>query len=300
MQLKLTLNGSVKPFINYLENFEKIRSSLLIEIDTTEKAFVAKTYTEDRSSVRFSAISFEDCNMSIVSNDGENELGTNRIKAGIFMQLAKLIKIVKTFGTNVDDNGNSVFEINFDYDKLYNPKGTVDFVATTISFVTEKLKMKMDGFRMSEFNYLSDEVFNNKVFNVQDPVKFTLTPSVLSAIINTSDIVKIDPRKDALTFYVEDKKVYVKDYTAMSDPNKEWSANFIYQIGTLDVDPGYKIKLNIFRKKFIDMMNKADETYNVILGRRVLPEDGSYVVDRILFDSVDSHTKVVISMINEC
>ena len=232
--------------------------------------------------------------MSIVSNDGENELGTNRIKAGIFMQLAKLIKIIKTFGTNVDDNGNSVFEINFDYDKLYNPKGAVDFVATTISFVTEKLKMKMDGFRMSEFNYLSDEVFN-----VQDPVKFTLTPSVLSAIIDTSDIVKIDPRKDALTFYVEDNKVYVKDYTAMSDPNKEWSANFIYQIGTLDVDPGYKIKLNIFRKKFIDMMNKADETYNVILGRRVMP-DGSYVVDRILFDSADSHTKVVISMINEC
>ena len=52
MLLKLNLNGSAEPFISYLKNYLRIRESLLLEIDTKTRAFVAKTYTEDKSSVR--------------------------------------------------------------------------------------------------------------------------------------------------------------------------------------------------------------------------------------------------------
>lgn len=292
MHLKLTLNGSVDPFVNYLKNFAKIRPSLLIEIDTNVKAFVAKTFSEDRASIRFSAISFDECNVTIASHENEKELGNNRIKTGILIQLPKLIKIVERFGSDVDDKGNSNFDIDVDYDVLKND-GTDDFVATSISFSSSSLKMKMDGFRISELKYLPDEVFNNKVFNVQDPVSFEASPAVISSIIKTSDIIKVDPRKDMLVFYVDGKDVYVKDTN-----DKKKVPNFVYKIGQLEQNPGYAIQVSIFRDKFIQMMDKTDETFKVILGRRMLDET-NYDVDRILFDSLSTPTKVVISRINE-
>lgn len=292
MHLKLTLNGSVDPFVNYLKNFAKIRPSLLIEIDTNVKAFVAKTFSEDRASIRFSAISFDECNVTIASHESEKELGNNRIKTGILIQLPKLIKIVERFGSDVDDKGNSNFDIDVDYDVLKND-GTDDFVATSISFSSSSLKMKMDGFRISELKYLPDEVFNNKVFNVQDPVSFEASPAVISSIIKTSDIIKVDPRKDMLVFYVNGKDVYVKDTN-----DKKKVPNFVYKIGQLEQNPGYAIQVSIFRDKFIQMMDKTDETFKVILGRRMLDET-NYDVDRILFDSLSTPTKVVISRINE-
>lgn len=293
MQLKLNLNGSVDPFVNYLKNFVKIRPSLLIEIDTNLKAFVAKTFSEDRGSVRFSSITFDDCHMTVVEHDGEKELGENRIKAGILIQLPKLIKIVERFGASVDDKGNSNFDIVIAYDVLKNQDGTEDYVTTSISFVSDILKMKMDGFRISELQYLSDEKFNNAVFSVQDPVSLELSAATISSIIKTSDIIKVDDRKDALVFYVEGKDVYVKDYIAKDKPS-----NFVYKIGELETAPDYAIKASIFRAKFIDMMDKTDENYKIILGRRPTPS-GDYVVDRILFDSTTTTTKVVISIINE-
>lgn len=299
MTLKLNLNGSVDPFVNYLKNFAKIRPSLLIEIDTNLKSFVAKTFSEDRASVRFSSISFADCNMTIVSNDGEEELGDSRIKAGILIQLTKLIKIVERFGADVDEKGFSNFDINIAYEVLENKEaGTQDFVTTSISFKSPSLTMKMDGFRISELKYLSDDKFNNVVFNVQDAVSLEISPSVISSIIKTSDIIKIDARKDALVFYVDGTDVYVKDLPGKDETGKEKQPNFIFKIGTLPEKPDYEIRAAIFREKFIQMMDKTDDVYKLILGRRQTV-DGNFIVDRILFDSTTSSTKVVISIINE-
>ena len=298
MQLKLNLNGEVGPFINYLQNFAKIRPSLLIEIDTNSNAFIAKTFSEDRASVRYSAITFSDCQMSVVKNDGENELTGKRIKAGILIHLPKLIKIIERFGADVDDKGLCNFDIDIDYDKMKNQDGTEDFVATTISFSSKILKMKMDGFRITELKYLPDDVFNNVVFNVEDPVTFELHPSTIQSVIKTSDIIKMDARKDTLVFYVDGVDVFVKDYTGKDERGNDKPANFIYKIGTLEQKPDYNIRAAIFREKFIQMMDKTDDTFNVILGRRKTPS-GDYVVDRILFDSITSQTKVVISIVNE-
>lgn len=293
MQLKLNLSGSVDPFVSWLKNFAKIRPSLLIEIDTQMKSFVAKTFSEDKAAVRFSAITFDDCNMTVLAHDGEKEIGTNRIKAGILVQLSKFIRIVERVGADVDESGNSNFTIAVDYELLKNADGTSDYVATSINFQSALLKVKMDGFRISELKYLPDDTFNNVVFNVQDEVTFELTPVTTASIIKTSDIMKIDPRKDTLVFYVDGQNVFVKDYVS-----KDKAPNFVYKIGELAEPAAYPINVPIFREKFIQMMDKADETYRVILGRRK-SASGQFVVDRILFDSCDSTTKVVISIINE-
>lgn len=293
MHVKLNLTGSVDAFVTYLKNFAKIRPSLLIEIDTNQRAFIAKTFSEDRGSVRFSAVTFENCCMNVVEHEGEETLGKNRIKAAIIQQLPKFIRIIERFGSDVDDKGNCNFDINIEYGELKNDNN-IDYAATSITFSSKILKMKMEGFRISELNYLPDDIFNKSVFWAEDSVDFILPSSAIASIIKTSDIVKIDPKKDALIFYLEGKDVYVKDNTGKNN-----QPNFVYKIGELEQTTDYPIRIAIFREKFIQMMDKSEDDYKVILGHHKLPSTGEYVVDRILFDSVKNDTKIVISVINE-
>ena len=292
MTLKLNLNGSADPFINYLKSYLRIRESLLLEIDTNLRAFVAKTFTEDRSSIRFSSISFDDANVSIVSDNGEDERNGSRIKVGILIQLKKFIQIVERLGSDVNEKGESNFNIEIDYEPFQNTNDkSVDFVTTSISFNSEILKMRMDGFRISELTYLSDDTFKSVVFNATDAVSIEISASTINSIIKTSDIVKIDVRKDALVFYNEDKILYVKDRGVGSD-NKY---NFVYKIGELDTEPLYPINIPLTRDRFLKMLDKSDENFKIIIGKNTI--DGS--VDRVLFDAVNSTTKIVIAAMNE-
>ena len=292
MTLKLNLNGSADPFINYLKSYLRIRESLLLEIDTNLRAFVAKTFTEDKSSIRFSSISFNDANVSIVSDTGEDERNGSRIKVGILIQLKKFIQIVERLGSDVNEKGESNFNIEIDYEPFQNTNDkSVDFVTTSISFNSEILKMRMDGFRISELTYLSDDTFKNYVFNATDAVSIEISSSTINSIIKTSDIVKIDVRKDALVFYNEDKILYVKDRGVGSD-NKY---NFVYKIGELDTEPLYPINVPVTRDRFMKMLDKSDENFKIIIGKNTI--DGS--VDRVLFDAVNSTTKIVIGSMNE-
>ena len=292
MKLKLNLNGSADPFINYLKSYLRIRESLLLEIDTNLRAFVAKTFTEDRSSIRFSSISFDDANVSIVSDNGEEERNGSRIKVGILIQLKKFIQIVERLGSDVNEKGESNFNIEIDYEPFQNTNDkSVDFVTTSISFNSEILKMRMDGFRISELTYLSDDTFKNYVFNATDAVSIEISSSTINSIIKTSDIVKIDVRKDALVFYNEDKILYVKDRGVGSDKK----SNFVYKIGELDTEPLYPINIPLTRDRFLKMLDKSDENFKIIIGKNTI--DGS--VDRVLFDAVNSTTKIVIAAMNE-
>lgn len=292
--LKLNLNGSSEPLVNYLKSFAKIQNSLLLEIDTDLKAFVAKIFTKDRGAIRFSSISFEDCSISIVS-DTSNDRGSNRIKAGILIQLSKFIKMIERFGADVDkETNNSDFIIRIEYDALNNGDNT-DYIATVIAFENSYLKMKMDGFKLSELFYLPDVKFKNDIFNVDDPVRLSLSADTLNSVIKALDIVKVDPLADIVRFYVEDKDVFVCDaYTGIDAANAK-EPNFVYKLGTLEADPGYPISAVILREKFIQMVDKGDKGFTLILGHRK-NSMGEYMVDRILFDSEDGMTKVVIGI----
>lgn len=282
------MNGNSEPLVNYLKNFAKIQNSLLLEIDTEMKVFVAKIFTKERSAIRFSSISFEECSISILSDNG-NDRGTARIKAGILVKLNMLIKMIERFGADVDKEGKSDFNIRIDYDKMNNANDTTDYVATTLVFENKYLKMKMDGFKLTELYYLSDERFKNDIFNVDDPVVLPLSSDTINSVIKATDIVKTDPNADIVRFYVENKEVYVCD--VMGTDGKE--PNFVYKLGALEADPGYPISAVILRERFIQMVDKGD--CKLILGHRK-NSVGDYVVDRILFDSNDGSTKVVISV----
>lgn len=300
MQLKLNLSGSAEPLINYLKSYARIRESLLLEVDTNARAFVAKAFTEDKSSIRFASITFEEANISVVSDDGADERGQNRIKVGILLRLKKFIQIIERFGADADSDGKSVFDFIITYgpmdriDKETKAQYT-DFVSTELKFSSDKLNMKMNGFRINEFKYLSDETFSNVVFNVGDPVYLDIRGAELASIVKTSEIIKFDPRKDMLIFYVEGSTLYVKDQGDGDGKNP----NFTYKIGELNAAPGYDIFLPFNREKFIKLIDKSEEDFKVILGRVFDPESNQYVTDRALFDSLTSTTKLAVSIMKD-
>ena len=290
MELKLHLDGSVEPFTNYLKNFLRIRESILLEIDTNQRAIVAKTYSDDHSSVRFASITLEDAKLSIVSDANEADRNGARIKAGILLQLKRFIQVIERFGSSVDSEGKSNFDIVITYDILKNKDNSFDYVATDISFISDILKMRMNGFRITEFEYLSDENFQG-IFNVEDPVSIVVSKDVVSSIIKTSDIIKFDPRRDMLVFFVEGNILYVKD---KMDKNEQ--PNFVYKIGELDNTPNYPIVMPLTRERFIKMLDKTEEDFRFILGHE--PGDPNEVV-RMLFDSMASSTKIVIAGVKD-
>ena len=295
MTLKLNLNGSAEPFINYLKNYLRIRESLLLEIDTDLRAFVAKTFTEDHASIRFASLTFDDAHITVVDDSDSASRNGQRIKVGVLIKLKKLIQIVERFGSDANEKGECNFDIVVEYgpmerkDEKTNQNYT-DFVATEISFRSSILKMKMDGFRITEFAYLSDEAFINNVFTVNDPVTVPVTAASIASIVKTSDIIKIDPRKDALVFYNDNNMLYVKDQAEGLGKQP----NFVYLIGQLDHAVEEQFSVPISRERFIKMLDKCDENFNIIIGLY------GGIMDRILFDSTTNSTKIVVSAMRNC
>jgi len=295
MKLQLSLKGSAEPFINYLKSYQRIRESLLLEIDTERKAFVAKTFTEDKSAIRFASLSFEDAKMIVVEDPDEANRNGARINVGIFIKLKQFINIISRVADDKDSEGNSVFDVVINYDALVDQKNpnNVEFVASDISFVSSILKMRMNGFRTADLKYLPDDVFLSDVFNVNDPVTIEISPNTVNSIQKTSEIVSMDPRKDSMVFYNEGNVLFVKD--GGNGIDKE--PNFVYRVGELSADPGYPVSIELRREKFIKMFDKNTETMKVIIGQR--DEDGKNVVDRLLFDSTESTTKIVIAGVRD-
>lgn len=283
--LKLDLHGSVKPFTDFLKGFARIGDSLLLEVDTENKIFVSKVFTADKGSGRFSSIPFSECNITVMSDDGEEEREGARIKMGIFIQLDKFIKIIKRFGEDVDKDGMSHFSMNINYD--YQISNNVkEFAMTSVDFKSSYLKMNIGGFSLSEFFFVSDDMFMNSIFNVEDPVKVILSANTISSIIKTSDIIKFDNKADGLEFIVDGTEFFVRDFITEKEREKNKSHAFEYKLDDLKINPGYELSAVINRSKFIDLMGNPHGDIELILGHRKHPKTGNYVVDRILFDEI--------------
>lgn len=283
MVLKLKTKGSSAPFADYLKKFAKVRKSLLLEIDPNKECFVAKTYTEDHSVVFASTLSFENAGFEIVEHKGDTN--GNRIKLGVVVNLDKLIKIVNQFGSN--------FEMTFNYDVLTNDEKE-DYICQEVSFKSNILKMKMNGSKIGEFQYLPDDTFENVVFKVTDEVRVPVSADTVSTAIKTSAIAAIDPKKDSLIFYIEDGALFVKDNTGKDENGDDRASNFEYKLAELTDAPTYPVRLPISREKFVLVLDGNSEAFEVIIGKDVRGD-----LSRILFASTETDTKIVISTINE-
>ena len=283
MVLKLKTKGSSAPFADYLKKFAKVRKSLLLEIDPITECFVAKTYTEDHSVVFASTLSFENAGFEIVEHNGDTN--GNRIKLGVVVNLDKLIKIVNQFGSN--------FEMAFNYDVLMNDDKN-DYICQEVSFKSNILRMKMNGSKIGEFQYLPDDMFNEKVFKVVEEVSVPVSADTISTAIKTSAIAAIDPKKDSLIFHISEGALYVKDNVGKDEKGNDRVSNFEYKLADLTDAPTYPVRLPISREKFVMVLDGNSEAFEFIIGKDIRGE-----MSRILFASTETDTKIVISTINE-
>ena len=272
MELKLKSVSDTSLFIDWLKKFNKMTNSILLEIDPNNKCFISKTFTPDKACIRYSKISFEDCGLEIESYD-DKVSNDKRIMLGILLVLPKFIKIIESYS-------NENFYIIIEYDNIKNLEN-YDVVATSISFKSDHLKMKIDGFKISEFKYLDDNIFFNKIHVANNPIKVSLSDEVIKNIIKFSGVNATDDRSDQLVFFnqVEDGKSYL----SVRDESK----SFEYKLN--EIDSKYDFSMPIFRSKFLLVMKDMSEPFILTIG------DSK---DRILLDSEVSDTKMIISIIN--
>lgn len=292
MELKLQFNGSADGLINYLENFAKIRPTLLLEVDTQERAFVAKGLVEDRSSVRYSSLKFEDTNLNFVSDNGDAQ---ERIQVGILNQLPKFIKILKCFNdilkvTPKEGEAQPTVDLLIRYDNTFDDAQHDVLGALSITLKSKTLSMKFDCFRISEFKHLTDEQFLKNVFNVSNETRIVLTQETISSIISTTDIVSVSPREDIVIFNINGDEVYV------SDKLNDSEANFRMSITHLPEASSNAVQVAIKRDTFMKMLGKPDSDYEAIIGYSET-RGGELAINRVLFASTTNTTKIVISSV---
>ena len=267
MEIVFQSTSDTVNFENWLKAFSGISDSLLLEVDPNQQMFVAKSYTQEKTIVKYGKISFADACLEVVSVTGKdrhkvsldewNETNSARIKVGIYHILDKFIKVVDTFGSTE----NHKIVIKFDEQPEHG------FVAQKIEFKSLTLNMAAPAAEMEEFSYISDDQFINGIARIDNPVYFSHSSDAAKLLTDFSNIFSADAKKDIIDFNIQkdggEWVLHAIDYSGKS---------YDYKMGYLD-------------------QNKTDETasisdnvhvpvirQNYILGTRSDKENGTIVV----------------------
>ena len=217
MDIIFETSGSTAPLKQWLQVFKEIDDSLLLEIDLADDLFVTKTFTTDRTIVKYGKIGFADCNISVVNVLDENnnavsvsewiEKHPQRIYVGILHQLANFIQTVDLY------SGEDVHKIIVRFKEV---EGR--YQAYNVDFKSRTLLMPTPCYNLSEFNLsmLDDSVFFNRVAAIQSPITFEVASSANKTLVKASEIYTKDPKKDILDFSIandeEGTVLRVKDH----------------------------------------------------------------------------------------
>ena len=267
MEICFQSTSSTVNFENWLKSFKEISDSLLLEIDPTKKIFVAKTYTTEKTIVKYGKLDFDAAALEVLSVTGKdrkkvtldewNSQNTARIKVGIYQILDKFIKVINRFGST--DN----YKIIIKFDQ--NTDG--DFVAQRIEFKSLTLNMAAPAAELTEFKYITDDQFLNGIAKIDNPLYFSINADTSKALVDISNIFSADAKKDIIDFKIKKESgewtLHAIDYNGQS---------YDYQIGYLDQNhtdesttPVEDVHIPVVRQ-------------NYILGTKSDGENGSIVV----------------------
>lgn len=198
MEIIFESTGSTAGLENWLSSFKQINDSLLIEVDTNNEQFVAKTHTTDKTIVKYGKLSFESAGLKVASVTGSdkkkvgleewNEVNNSvRIKVGIFQVIDKFIKVVNRFsGTD----GHKII-IKF---------AGADYVAQSVAFKSAALDMMVTCADIDEFVYISDDKFLNGIAAIDNPMSFEVNLDINKSLLDISSIFSADAKKDIVDF----------------------------------------------------------------------------------------------------
>ena len=274
-------SGPIDKLVEWLERFkgEISKDSLIIEVDPKAQLFISKTYSDDKSLVRYSQISFAEANLEIKK---QSEESGQRILIGIYMILPKFIDAIKTFATS------DSFTFSVDYD-IQTVAGAEKWCAITINLKSKSLKMKIPGSSIGavEMNPLSDETFMKRVWVAPDPVSATVSAELLKNLVAISKIfASSEKKKNLMEFYT--KQLDDGTYMFVKDPDQE---TYDYQLCKIDDGSSESpVALPIYREKLLLSVDNAfDETKFII---------STSTPNRLLIELKGGNTKTIIARVN--
>lgn len=225
---------SVNEFTNWIKRFASINDSLLLEIDKTNNEFVAKTYNEEKSVVKFSKLNFSDAEFETITKTSLDK----RIKVGIH-SLKKLIKTLSHFS-------DSEFKFSFKYDKLIEDDSSESLSGTSMLLKNDSLKINITCTPLNIFKYINDDLFNNNIANTESSFSFSIQKEIIDKI---NSLISLDAEYKYLRFLTKDNKIYAK------------SKSFEYVIEEANDPKNSEIEI------LKDQFSKVDtENYNCNLG----------------------------------
>ncbi len=166
----------VKAFTSWLKRFSSIDGSLLLEIDNNLKEFLAKSYNEEKSVVKFSKINFENSGFNLITKDTPRE----RIKIGLY----SIPQLIKTL-----DHFEGEFSVIFKYEEVTDDGGS-NIAGTNILIKSDNLKVGFECSSLKIFKYIADDVFENVICNMEEIVGFELKKEDIAQIVSLSTLDK--------------------------------------------------------------------------------------------------------------
>jgi hypothetical protein len=230
MQLEFTVT-EIGLFSSWLKRFSSIDKSLLLEIDLNSLEFLAKTYNEERSVVKYSKISFNDINFKLKTT----KFSPDRIQMGLY----DVSKIIKTFGQFKDE-----FTFIIKYDKIDDNENT-KLVGKQLLLKNSTLKVGFDCTSLNIFKYITDNTFTDVICKIDSLLSFDLKQDDLNQIINLSEL---DKEHKKIEFKTNKGKIVLR------------SKSFELSLGICN---GEKVNLPILKEQ----LEKVDsENYQIVLG----------------------------------
>jgi hypothetical protein len=240
---------NVKPFTNWLKKFASIEKSLLIEVDEENKCFIAKSYNEEKSVVKYSKISFIDAGFSIKKESKDPKF----IKVGIY-SIPRVIK-------SLDHFLSGEFSFSIQYEEILEGEDK-NLAGTALLIKSSSLKVKIECTSLNIFKYISDDLFISKISAAEAITEFEL-PDIFIEKINS--LCDLDKEYKFLEFLIKDKKVFVRGKTfelGIADNSDEKGMISVYkdQFDKIDIET-YNIQ---FAEEKLVFHSKDSETIIVI------------------------------------
>lgn len=186
---------NVKAFSSWLKKFVSIDTALLLEVDEVESTFLAKTYNEERSVVKFSKIKFDAAGLTVKPSKEPR-----RVKIGIY-NIARLMKIMDQFN-------DEEFTFTVNYDEIIGE--ITEYAGLSLLLKNKNLKMTVDCTSLNIFKYISDELFTDTISALEDVVaKFELSAPNIE---KTNSLCTLDNEYKFMEFK-NDTNVYVSGKT---------------------------------------------------------------------------------------
>lgn len=250
---KIEFKGDdVAPLTTWLKRFSIIEAGVLLEIDTETSQFIAKSYSEDRSIVKMSNISFADLNLTT-----SNRPIDKRIMVGIF-DITKIQKTLAQFTKN--------FTLTINHQKSVDDSGNENNAGLSIIIKDDILKAGWTCTSLSIFSYISDEKFKNVISNLdqEDVITFDLKKEYRERILTLCDL---DKEYGKMSFKVAGKKIYVRSSTFELSLGIISHENFIFPLAKkhfaqTDAE-NYQIELGASRM----ILSSSDSNTVTVIGK---------------------------------